>query len=218
MCPKSRRSFLPHVSGLQAALQRGGILTTPPGTDLTPAQQETMAHALDAVISQVSSRRRHRLLIHNSIQNTVGLFLTMQGWAVDMEVPYHVGGPRPKVYRFDIVASKDQQVLVVEVKSAVGTRDLGQVLGYLTSLSALEEKPRGYLATDVLNYDSLVNGTLGEMIRDLMVNRKLSLMFADKYFLWICNNWSQLMLTQSPQVWFSETKVEKGSFFMVRQP
>lgn len=170
-----------------------------PGTKLEPKQSKQLAKELDAAISAIRQRRRHLLLVHDSLQHTIGLFLQMLGCRVEYEVPFAQGGWSTERVIFDIVAGKGKEQLVVEVKDVVTTRDMGQVYGYANALQLSKEKAKLYLGTDILNYEDLVMpGMVAETVRELMERERLGVIFADKYLLLVCDNHAQLTLNEMP--------------------
>lgn len=185
-----------------------GIEGLKPGAKLTLKQGGQVAQLIGESIEDVSRRRKGILLVHDSLQKTIGLFFQMFNWEVGYEVPFEEGGWSPERMVFDIVAQKGRQVRVIEVKDEVKTRDLGQVAGYIDALKLSGQRAKVYLGTDLLNYDELLEGTIGQMTRDLMQRQAMGVILADKYLLVYFHTYSQLVLEEMPEIWISEDKVE----------
>jgi len=154
----------------------------------------------------VSSRRRF-LLTHNSLQNVMGLFFQRFNFSAEYEVPFHSGGFGAEKVIFDVVAERGKKVIVVEIKDTISSRDLGQIHGYADTLQINKFRAQLFLGTDVLNYDELINGTTGEMIKELMERENVGIILADKYFMILCQTYNQLVLVEMPEFWFSEEPV-----------
>lgn len=178
--------------------------TKKPGDTLDSQEAKQLGKVVANLLTAVAQRRRNILLYHDSLQNTIGMFLQLSGHAVQYEVPFESGGER---VIFDIVAQRGKEELVVEVKDEITSRDMGQVYGYADILQLAREKAKVYLGTDVLNYERVLLGMTGEMMKELMEREHLRLILADKYFLIICDNYNQLVLTEMPHLFFSEEKV-----------
>ena len=178
-----------------------------PGTVLTVQQSKALDVLLAQVLEVVANRRRGILLIHDSLQNTIGLFLQMFNWEVEYEVRFERGEWDPERMVFDIVATKSRQQMVIEVKDVISPRDLGQVWGYAKALQLSREKGRVYLGTDILNYGRLVTGTIGEMVKELMENERTGVILADKYVMVVFESYAQLTLQEMPQMLISEEAV-----------
>lgn len=178
-----------------------------PGTKLTAAQSRYLDNIMGEVLSRVHDRRKGILLVHDSLQNTIGLFLQYAGFEVTYEVPFETGGFAAQKSVFDIVAVKGKRQLVVEVKDAVTTRDLGQVYGYISTLKLSKTKAAVLLGTDILNYGDLVEGAPGKMVSELLERELFGILLADKYALVEFDNLAQLHLKEMPAMLLSEEKV-----------
>lgn len=178
-----------------------------PGTPLTPEQSEQLASELRQVIAAIATRRRHLLLVHDSLQNTIGIFLRVLGYEVEYEVPFHRGEWEAERVIFDIVATRARETMIVEVKDVVTSRDLGQVYGYLNTLQLSKVEAKVYLGTDVLNWGDLTSGVTGETVKELMEREGLGVILADKYLLAVFDNYHQLVLQEVPSLVPSEEPV-----------
>lgn len=188
-------------------MENSNLENVEPGTELTSEQAKALERVMAETLKAVAKRRKSILLIHDSLQNSIGLFLQLFGWGVEYEVRFVRGEWAPEAMVFDIVAAKGRRELVVEVKDAVAPRDLGQVWGYINALRLSGESAHVYLGTDILNYARLVTGTLGAMIQRLMGEEKMGVILADKYVLVLCHNHAQLTLQEMPDILASEEAV-----------
>ncbi|GEM_PF-4274394 len=128
-------------------------------------------------------QKRHRILSHSSIQNKIAYYLEQLNWQSAIEVPF---GDVDSSYRFDVMAQKGSQVIVVEVKPTVNTRDMGQVLGYVHDIKKKYKKARVFLGTDILNL-GIVNqwGEVTDMLLECAEKHGLGIMFVDTNFIFI---------------------------------
>lgn len=177
------------------------------GARLEPKDSRELAKELAQVLQVVSQRRKGILLVHDSLQNTIGLFFQMFNWQVGYEVPFERGDWGPERMVFDVVATKGRMQKIVEVKDTVGPRDLGQVWGYINALQLSSEHGQVYLGTDMLNYGGLLSGRIGAMVKKLMEHERMGVILADKYVQINCHNYAQLALEEMPEIWASEEKV-----------
>jgi len=178
-----------------------------PGTKLERRQATRVGKELGTAIRNISVRRKGTLLVHDSLQSTIGVFLSLLGWNVAYEVPFEVGTWGSDRMVFDVVGSRGKKTVVVEVKDAVAARDLGQVFGYGIALKLAKEKAKLYLGTDILNYGELTQGVVGEAVHQLMEHYDLGVILADKYLLMVADNYAQLVLDEMPALIPSEEPV-----------
>ncbi len=178
------------------------------GEKLNKRESKQLFKIVNELLETVGQRRKHFLLTHNSLQNTIGIFLQLIGWYVQYELPFMSGGFEAEKVIFDIVADKGRRTVVVEVKDFIKSRDLGQVWGYVDTVQLRKVKTDVYLGTDILNYNSLIYGTTGQMISGLMEDGDIGIILADKYFMITCDNYAQLVLEEMPEFVFSEEKVD----------
>ena len=75
---------------------------------------------------------------------------------------------------------------------------LDDVYSLLAKLRAADVQGRLYLATDILNGNSLVLGPLTQAIKRLMDVEGVGVILVDKLFILICQNHDQLMLEEMP--------------------
>jgi len=117
---------------------------------LTPEQLVDFKKWRSQVLRAIR-QRRHSLLIHNSLQNTIGLFHQGLGFQVAYEVPFYTGrGFSIERKVFDVVARKMDKTIIVEVKTSIDARDLGQAYGYSNVLELANTKADLYLGADIL--------------------------------------------------------------------
>lgn len=134
------------------------------------------------LVNLYGQQKERYLYAHSTLQNTIGNYFGILGWDYGFEIPH---GDLDSSYRFDIMAQKGAKMIIVEVKPAVTTRDLGQVLGYLYDVAKKYKKSRVFLGTDILNLPICIGE--GE-VADIILNNAgngLGIIFATKEDVWI---------------------------------
>jgi hypothetical protein len=127
---------------------------------------------------------------------------------VRYEVPFHTGSGFVDERRvFDIVARKIEKTIIVEVKTAIKARDLGQAYGYSNALESANTKADLYLGADILTWGKLLMGTSRESIKEFMQREQMGVMLADKYWLVVCRNFQQLTGEEMPIIFGSRLKL-----------
>lgn len=189
-------------SGIFDAFKDTPLQDVAAGTKLVGRQAKFYEKWIKEVMEAIESRR-HLLLTHNSLQNTIGLFLQSFGFDVSYEVPFLVGGFGGERSVFDIVSQFKKNTTVVEIKDVVDDRAIGQILSYVSALKLQKTKADVFLGTDFLNWFRLVDGTLGEAVQDLMESKKVGVILADKYLFGMFDNWTQLCGDEMAAIWLS---------------
>lgn len=178
-----------------------------PGTKLSAEQATALDEDLATILDAVRRRRRGLFLIHDSLQNAIGLFLQLANYQVGYKVPFVRGGWAGERKAFDIAGTSGEETFVVGVKETVGARDLGQIWGYIKTLKLSHDKAKVYLGTDILNFGRLQTGSIGAMVQELMEKENMGVLLADKYVLIGCENYAQLTLQEMPVILTSEEPV-----------
>lgn len=141
---------------------------------------ETYFKQLATIYTQQSKRY---LYAHSTLQTVIGNYFGLLEWKYGFEIPH---GDLDSNYRFDIMAQKGKNTIVVEVKSEVNPRELGQVIAYVYDVSKKYKKSRVFLGTDILNLDILIkDGEIKDIILDYAKNYRLGLIFATTVQAWI---------------------------------
>lgn len=130
---------------------------------------------------KLANVKRSKPYDHTALKKSIAKYLKSLGWEVGTEFPYKVD-PDDVGHRFDIVAQKSASEIMVEVKTELDGRGLGQVQEYMFTLKRVSRKSRKvrvFLGTDLLSIAFLLDGygSIADMI-DLSARRlKLGLIF-----------------------------------------
>ena len=176
------------------------------GKKLSYEQSAFLGKKLDEIIAAIAQRRQF-VFVNESLQSTIGQFLRILGWEVQFQLPLDTSGGETGKKVYDIVARKDSQMLVVETSDEVTPAELEQMGGHKKSVQVSRKKAQIYLGTDILNSSKLLDGIRGVTIQDLMERKKVGVILIDKYAMLTCNNFSQLVLEEMPQILISSEKV-----------
>jgi len=135
------------------------------------------------LVTIYSQQSKRYLYAHSTLMNVIGNYFYLIGWKYGFEVPQ---GDLDSSYRFDIMAQKEKNTIVVEVKPEITTRDLGQVLGYVYDVRKKYPTSRFFIGTDILNLPLLGNdGEIKEIIIDSAKNLNVGVIFATKDHAWL---------------------------------
>ncbi len=195
---------MPKESKAWKSLQKKDV-----GDKLTAQEgKELYKKCIKPHIDNARTRRRGFFLVHNRLQNLTGELFNEIGWDTEFEVAYLMFGEES---RFDLIATKGRKVLIIEIKDVVDQKAIGQIHMYANQLQRAKEKAQLYLGTDLLNFENLATeGSIAEAFRELMVEEEVGVIFVDndpRYML-ICDNISQLVLDEMPEVITFETEEE----------
>ena len=179
-----------------------GIIDIPPGTELRMEESAAMEELFTYLLSQVDEERGDASPDHDSLQSAIGQFLQKAGAEVAYGAPLGTSGAGPEGSVFDIVASGDDQLRLIEVTDAISQGDLDKMYGHLSALQASAENGKLYLGTDILKQFDLISGPLRQRVKDLMVNEGMGAILADELLVVVCDNYDQLMLDQMPTFLF----------------
>ena len=147
--------------------------------------QESIKICVSNVLEQCKqiSRQRKYLLGHPTIQSAIGRNFEILGWQVKYEVPF---ADFDSNYRFDIVAQKGENAIVVEVKPEVTKQDIGQIFAYVLDVKKKIPHGRVFLGIDILNlYNVFEQGEVRDMIMDISNRYGLGIILADTQNAWI---------------------------------
>ncbi len=175
-------------------------------TNLTAKEQTLLVNFLILIFNNIHQRKKGISYIHNRIQTETAAWLENWGYDVGWEIPYHMGNFNHEQVRFDLIAQKKKEVLIIEVKDILNKRDFGQVNYYSNMLEKTKLKAKLFLAVDFLNLFSAINNETaeGEIVKEIMERENVGLMFIDKEVIIICDNYEQLQLIKMPEIAFRE--------------
>jgi len=135
------------------------------------------------LVQILTAQSNRYLYAHSTLTNVIGNYFDLIGWKYGFEVPQ---GDLDSSYRFDIMAQKEKNTIVVEVKSKITTRDLGQVLGYVFDVRKKYPTSRFFIGTDILNLSLFGNdGEIKDIIIDSAKNLNVGVIFATKDLAWL---------------------------------
>jgi hypothetical protein len=175
------------------------------GDKLTSKETEYMAELFVRLVQNAQSSRKNLCYTHNRLKSDVGKWYEYCGWDVQYEVAFSGGGFSQDQFRFDVVASYKKDTDVIEIKDVLNIRDMGQVHGYANILQKHKVKAKLYLATDILNWGACVDDdeTIGETLKELMEQEDIGIIFIDKEYMIICDNYNQVIMEELPG-WIEE--------------
>lgn len=189
-------------------LEKVGILIDEKevNTNLTAKEQTLLVKYLVAVFDNIHQRKKGISYTHNRIQTETASWFESWGYEVGFEIPLHMGTFNHEQVRFDLIAQRGKELIVIEVKDIFNKRDFGQVNYYSNMLEKTKLKAKLFLAVDFLNlFDAIDNQTAeGEIVKEIMERENVGLMFIDKEIIIICDNYEQLQLVKMPEILFSE--------------
>ncbi|MFA5797126.1 MAG: element excision factor XisH family protein [Candidatus Woesearchaeota archaeon] len=178
--------------------------------DLTDKEQKALAKILSDFLSGIHQRKRGYVYTHNRIMQETSAWFEYWGYDVAVEVPFSMGKFDAETVRFDLVAQKGKELVVIEVKDMMNKRDFGQLNYYADMLQKTKTKAKLYLAIDFLEIDDAMDDetAMGEMVKEIMEREHIGLIFVDKIICVICDNYEQLSLQKMPdlQIYLEETE------------
>lgn len=95
-------------------------------------------------------------------------------------------------YRFDVMGWKGKSCVLIECKSKIGVRDLGQMRAYLKNISKYRDVEEVILASNAHDYHRLLEGELGEMLKELMDDGLHLCLFVNEHFPLFFENYNEL--------------------------
>lgn len=122
-------------------------------------------------------------LAHSLLCGTISLYFGALGWDYALEIP---SGDTQSSYRFDVMAQKGENTIIVEVKPDLTIQDFGQILGYILHVKRRFNKVRFFVGTNIENISYLLGGgEITDALVDFAKNHKLGIIFACQNQVWI---------------------------------
>lgn len=124
-----------------------------------------------------------------------------------MELPFQRGGFGGETVVFDIVAEGAEMPIIIEVKTNLDPKDLGQIAGYLAILEESGTNAGLLVGNSISSYRQFLTGRVGTLVRKLMDSENMGVVLVDNYSLVLFSNYAQLNLTEMPWIVHSEEPV-----------
>ena len=184
------------------------IMETPAGSRLGIEESAAIEDALTFMLDEASQDRDGEdYLSRDGLQTYMSTVMQQAGMEVVCDAPLAASGSGSSEVTLDIVANADGLQSIVRLEAEPSQSGLDEVYGLLTQLRAADVQGRLYLATDILNGNSLVLGPLTQAIKSLMEVEGVGVILVDKLFILICQNHDQLMLEEMPHFIFPSPQV-----------
>jgi hypothetical protein len=123
------------------------------------------------------------LLGRDVLRSVIGKYFGALGWDYFLEVP---ADDKQDSHKFDVLAEKDFRTIVVEVKPAINTNNIDQVLVHLVQAKGMFSRVRVFLGTDISNARNLLCGDdITEVLMEYAMRHQLGVIFADQEQFWI---------------------------------
>ena len=138
--------------------------------ELTKKEQKILTNFLGELLNNIHQRKRGFVYTHNRIQSETASWLEYFGYEVSWEAPFSLGNFYAEKVRFDLVAEKGKDMLVIEVKDMMNKKDFGQVNYYANMLQKSNIKAKLFLALDFLELDDAMDDetAMGDMVKEIM--------------------------------------------------
>ena len=179
------------------------IMETPAGSRLGIEESAAIEDALTFMLDEASQDRDGEdYLSRDGLQTYMSTVMQQAGMEVICDAPLAAGAAGSSEATLDIVATADGQQIIVRLEENPSQSDLDNIRGLLARLKAADTPGRLYLATDILNGNSLVLGPLTQAVKNLMTVEGIGVILVDKLFILMCKNHDQLMLEEMPHFIF----------------
>ncbi len=179
------------------------IMETPAGSRLGIEESAAIEDALTFMLDEASQDRDGEdFLSREGLQTYMSTIMQQVGMEVVCDAPLAASGAGSSEVTLDIVANADGLQSIVRLEAEPSQSGLDELRSLLGQLRAADVQGRLYLATDILNGNSLVLGPLTRAIKSLMEVEGVGVILVDKLFILICQNHDQLMLEEMPHFIF----------------
>ena len=179
------------------------IMETPAGSRLGIEESAAIEDALTFMLDEASQDRDgEETLSREGLQTYMSNIMQQVGMEVMCDAPLPTGGAGSSEMVLDVAANADGQQTMVRIEQTPSQSGLDEIYRLLAQLKAADVQGRLYLATDILNGNSLVLGPLTQAIKSLMDVEGVGVILVDKLFILICQNHDQLMLEEMPHFIF----------------
>ena len=179
------------------------IMETPAGSRLGIEESAAIEDALTFMLDEASQDRDGEdFLSREGLQTYMSIIMQQVGMEVVCDAPLAASGAGSSEVTLDIVANADGLQSIVRLEAEPSQSGLDELRSLLGQLRADDVQGRLYLATDILNGNSLVLGPLTRAIKSLMDVEGVGVILVDKLFILICQNHDQLMLEEMPHFIF----------------
>ncbi len=179
------------------------IMETPAGSRLGIEESAAIEDALTFMLDEASQDRDGEdFLSRDDLQTYMSAIMQQVGMEVVCDAPLAASGSGSSEVTLDIVANADGLQSIVRLEAEPSQSGLDELSSLLGQLRADDVQGRLYLATDILNGNTLVLGPLTRAIKSLMDVEGVGVILVDKLFILICQNHDQLMLEEMPHFIF----------------
>ena len=187
------------------------IMETPAGSRLGIEESAAIEDALTFMLDEASQDRDGEdFLSRDDLQTYMSAIMQQVGMEVVCDAPLAASGSGSSEVTLDIVANADGLQSIVRLEAEPSQSGLDELNGLLGQLRAADVQGRLYLATDILNGNSLVLGPLTRAIKSLMDVEGVGVILVDKLFILICQNHDQLMLEEMPHFIFPSPQASQA--------
>ena len=179
------------------------IMETPAGSRLGIEESAAIEDALTFMLDEASQDRDGEdFLSRDDLQTYMSAIMQQVGMEVVCDAPLAASGSGSSEVTLDIVANADGLQSIVRLEAEPSQSGLDELSSLLAQLRTADMQGRLYLATDILNGNTLVLGPLTRAIKSLMDVEGVGVILVDKLFILICQNHDQLMLEEMPHFIF----------------
>ena len=179
------------------------IMETPAGSRLGIEESAAIEDALTFMLDEASQDRDGEdFLSRDDLQTYMSAIMQQVGMEVVCDAPLAASGSGSSEVTLDIVANADGLQSIVRLEAEPSQSGLDELSSLLAQLRTADVQGRLYLATDILNGNTLVLGPLTRAIKSLMDVEGVGVILVDKLFILICQNHDQLMLEEMPHFIF----------------
>lgn len=99
-------------------------------------------------------------------------------------------------YRYDVIAQNKKELHVIEIKPIIDKRDFGQIHAYINQINKENPNAKVWLATDCLQFDSLIRGEIGEMVKEWMKENNMGIILCNPELIWLIPTFNDLLNIQ----------------------
>lgn len=125
----------------------------------------------------------HPVLTQATLRGIIGHYLDSLGWCCALEVP---ADDVQDSHKFDVLAEKDFNTVIVEVKPDIDVQYLSQLSEYISKAKRNFRRVRVFLGTDVANIHYLFSGDdITDVLMEYATRYQLGVIFVNEEQFWL---------------------------------
>lgn len=176
-----------------------------PGDKLEPEEAKELGRLIGELLASAAKARPGGPRERAEVAALIAAFLTAVDYKVERDHSFIYKGSLPEPVVFDVAGTQGRETLYVQALKEPTAAALEAFKPQIQVLDAAGERASFCLGTDLINHPLLLLGPVGSLVKELMEERAMGVILADKDCMLICESYAQLNLQEMPTFWASQS-------------